>query len=386
MRFFTLLLLFGAGHLGLSYLIITTTAFIDVLASSTLTILATTSTAPETPSTASALAATTSSFYSTGAITNVTLPPLPLNGASLSALDSLMNLILTIPDNILQEGDQDVVAFYSNVSYCLTNVTSALENAVSSLIPEAKSIGQEIASVVISEGSKATSFLASLTSDIPGAVSTVKSIAASVESDAASIFHDVTAAGKSIEPKITSAAPALVTEAGSIITHATSEAESIGKGIVSALHLPFKPRGGSVKREDVKARHELSSDINPHSEAKIRTSLNTFSHLQARNLSSTIAQISALSSCLSSGLDSNPLFEIGNCALHIADLISPAAKILKIRDLIGGAGGAVKIVQTLGNAKDATSVVKIGGKGVLDAFKELSGVGDVISDCKFLVQ
>lgn len=280
-----------------------------------------------------------------------------------------------MPDNILQEGDQDVVAFYTNVSSCLSNVTSALENAASNLVPEAKSIGQEIASDVLSGESKATSFLGSLTSDIPGAVSTAKSILGSLESDGTSILHDNPPAAKSIESKITSIAPSIITQAASIFDHATSDAASIGKGIASALHLPFKPRGGSYKAQ---ARNEQP-------ETREFPKL-TIHNLQSRNLSSIISQISTLSACLSSAAQNNTLFNVGNCAFHIAELAAPAAKIAKVRDLIGGAGGAVKIVQTLGNAKDEASLVKIGGNGMLSAVKELSGIGDVIKDCKFLVQ
>lgn len=286
-----------------------------------------------------------------------------------------MNLILTAPDNILQEGDEDVIAFYTNISSCLSNVTSALESAVSNLVPEVKSIGQEIASDVHLAGSKATSFLGSLTSDIPGAISTAKSALGSLESDGASIFHAVPAAAKSIESKITSIAPSIITQAASVFDHATSDVTSIGKGIASALHLPFKPRGGSYK---VRAR-------NGHYEPREFPKLSTH-NLQVRNLSSTISQISTLSACLSSATQNNTLFNVGDCAFHIAELAAPAAKIAKVRNLIGDAGGAVKIVQALGNAKDETGLVKIGGSGVLSAFKELSGIGNVINDCKFLVQ
>ncbi|KUJ11868.1 uncharacterized protein LY89DRAFT_688363 [Mollisia scopiformis] len=408
----TYIIFLGAVHLGSSYAIgITTTVFVDIFASSTVTVQGTTFSVTTFSLIASAKAVATPITNSSNANINVTLPSLPLDSDSLSALDSLMNLILSVPDEVFQAGDADVVEFYTNISSCLANVTLSLEAAASNLVPEVASIAHEVGSDVVSDVGKATSFIGSLTSDIPGAISTVKSIAQGVGSDIvsdagkatsliASLMSDVPGAistaksiAQSIESQVVSAAPAVITKATSIFNDVTSDAAAAAQGVASALHLPFKPRARNVPK--VKARQDLTavipeftntSDISPYLRLRSkRRSLPISSTLNPRNLTSAISEISTISACISAAATTNPLFPVADCAFRLAELVGPAAKLLKIKDAAEGAGGAVKIIQTLGNAADAASVVKLGGQGVLNAFKELLGINSAVDACKFLV-
>ncbi|CZR59843.1 uncharacterized protein PAC_09737 [Phialocephala subalpina] len=432
-HFFQCIAILGAVRLGSAHVIATTTVFVDIFPSSTVTVHATASTAVTLSVKASAKAVATPIVNSTNTNTNVTLPSFPLNSDSLSGLNSLMNLILSAPDDILQAGDADVVGFYTNISSCLSNVTLALEAAASNLVPEISSLAHEVGSDIAKGASKATSFIASLTSDIPGAISTAKSVAKSIESKISSLTSEIPGAistaksvAKSIESKITSAAPALVTEATSLFHEATSDVAAAAKSVASELHLPFRPRGyPKLKaRQNVtnivprfpnssdidlpfnskaksKPRQDLTditseflntSDIDPYFKSKVKPrNLSVHVpvavlHLTPRNLTTTLSSIASISACVSAASDSNPLFQIGDCAFHIAELVTPASEILKLKGLIEGAGGAVKVVQTLGNAKDAAGVVKIGGQGVLDVLKGVLGIDSTIKACSFLVQ
>ncbi|KAE8448066.1 hypothetical protein EG329_009831 [Mollisiaceae sp. DMI_Dod_QoI] len=384
MNLLSYVLVLGAAHLGYSNVITTTTVIVDIFPGSTVTIHPTTSTTIHFSLTGSVEAVATPIANSSNANINVTLPSLPLSSDSLTALNSLMYLILSVPDDILQAGDTDVIKFYTNISSCLSNLTHSLESAASNLIPEVASLAHEVGSGIAHGASKATSFLASLTSDIPGALSTAKSI------------------GKSIESEITSAAPALITKASSVFNDATSELGAGVKSLGTDLGLRFMPRGGSGRLLKRKPKQELidivpeyintsdtdtnvSFDSRPRSRSKSNFKLKGRAKPKSRDLSSALSTLTTLSACITAASNSNPLFELGDCAFHLAELVTPASKITKIKDLVEGAGGAVKIVQTLGNAKDAASVARIGGQGVLGALKELLGVSEVVKACKFLV-
>ncbi|KAF8853088.1 hypothetical protein BDZ45DRAFT_729752 [Acephala macrosclerotiorum] len=321
-QFFWYLAILGAVCLEPGYVIATTTVFVDIFPISTVPVHAAAFTALTLSVKASAKAIATPIVNSTNTNTNT----------------------------ILQAGDADVVGFYTNISSCLSNVTLALEAAVSNLVPEVSSLAHEVGSNITKGASKATLFTASPTSGIPGAVSTAKSIA------------------KSIESKINSVAPALAT---SLFHEATSDIAAAAKSVASKLHLPFKPRGKIETRRgltDITSEFFNTSDIDPYFKPKSKP--RALPSLEPRNLTTLSPSPSA---CISAAADTNPLFQIGDCAFHIAELVTPASKILKLKDLIEGAGGAMNVVPTLGNAKDATSVVKIGGQGVLDVLKGALG-------------
>jgi len=269
------------------------------------------------------------------------LPSLPLNGDSLSALGSFIQILNNIPDNILSLGDEAVTSFYTNISACLADETAAIKSAALKLAPALASLADNIGSDIAT----ATSIFGSLTSEIPGPISTA-------ESAVNSVVSDVTSA---VAPIVTSATAVV----GSLISDAVPIASSIGgdiNSIIGSIPNPF-------------ALHKRSSSL--------------FSLSRIEDIAS---ELSDLAICLSAAAQSNPLFKVADCASEIASVAIPAARFVEVKRAVAVAGGEVKIIQTLGNATSADEVVKIGGQGVLDGLKELSGMSDLVGKCKFLLE
>ena len=108
--------------------------------------------------------------------------------------------------------------------------------------------------------------------------------------------------------------------------------------------------------------------------------------LQKRSeLGDIVNQLSTLDACLSTAVDSNSVFQVGDCAFELAKLAFPLARIAKLKKLVGDVGGTAKVVRTLVEAKSVAQAVAVGGKQILDLIKEVSGVDDVVKACKFLI-
>jgi hypothetical protein len=225
------------------------------------------------------------------------------------------------------------------MSSCLANSTSAISNAASSLVPV-------LGSLATAAGSDIASLFGDVTSHIPGAITTVESVFSEGTAGAASVFSKVTAGAASLAHSVETAAPALVSDAGAGAASVFSQATAAIPALLSAIHLRSNSK---------------------------------------RNITSTFDSIVNLQACISNSLNTNPIFEIGKCASDIAQLVLPAAKILRAKSLVEAAGGVVMTVQVLGEAADAASVVKIGGQSVLDVLKEASGISKTVDACKFLV-
>ena len=98
-----------------------------------------------------------------------------------------------------------------------------------------------------------------------------------------------------------------------------------------------------------------------------------------------VNQLSTLDVCLSTAVDNNSIFKVGDCAFDLAELVFPLARIAKVKKLVGDIGGAATVVKTLAEAKSMTQAVTAGRSQVLDLIKEVSGVNDVVKACKFLI-
>ena len=103
------------------------------------------------------------------------------------------------------------------------------------------------------------------------------------------------------------------------------------------------------------------------------------------DLESLASQISTISACISNKLNSNPVFEIGKCALKLAELVVPAAKLLKLKDEVAAAGGVAKTVETFRAVGSVGEAVSKGGAVLGEVFKDISGINNVVDDCKILV-
>lgn len=99
-------------------------------------------------------------------------------------------------------------------------------------------------------------------------------------------------------------------------------------------------------------------------------------------LGEIVSGIDALRGCLAAAIATNPIFEVAKCAASIAGVVGfPVAKVLRVRGLVAGVGGKVNALKELGKGGDP----KLIARGVLDVVQEVTGIADVVKDCKFLV-
>jgi hypothetical protein len=266
---------------------------------------------------------------------DASLLPLPLSTNQSAALFSLLNLITSIPDEVLQAGNASVHAFFTNISSCLTNQTKAVEQAVSLAVPALEnavtSLGGRLTSAVVP---LATTLAGDITSFINPAVTVA---ASAVESGARGVANHASA----MIPAVTSLAAPI---------------ESIAINIAQDIDSFFKNRREILKK--LKERSQLGDKVN---------------------------QLSKLDACLSTSLDNNSIFKVGDCAAELAKLAFPLARIARVKELVGDVGGAAKAVKDLVEAKSVGEAVAAGGSQVLDLVKEVSRVNHVVKACKFLV-
>lgn len=95
--------------------------------------------------------------------------------------------------------------------------------------------------------------------------------------------------------------------------------------------------------------------------------------------------------CLFNSVTSNPIFDVGKCAFDIASLVpssGPAllAKLGNIRKLLNDVGGLTKVLAGLAKAGSRADALKAGGSALVELLDDVSGVGDLVQDCKFLVK
>jgi hypothetical protein len=188
-------------------------------------------------------------------------PSLPLSYSQGAGLNSLLQLIINIPESILEAGESDVASFFTNISTCLSNGASNLESDLENLIPS------------------------------------------------------ITSFAKDAENEISNG----ITDVGSFL-----------KGIFG--------------------RRDLLSDIGN------------------------------VGACIAVSANKNPLFEVADCAVNIAEAVIPAAKLLKFRSDIEKAGGVENVLKALGGA---TSVKTVGGD-ILSVLKEATNFSGVVKACDFL--
>jgi hypothetical protein len=93
-----------------------------------------------------------------------------------------------------------------------------------------------------------------------------------------------------------------------------------------------------------------------------------------------LSDIGNVESCIAVSANKNPLFEVADCALNIAEVVNPAAKLLKIRSDIEKAGGVGSILKALGGAASLKTV----GGAVLSVLEEATNFSGVVKACSFL--
>jgi hypothetical protein len=201
----------------------------------------------------------TSSAYDN--CSDTTTPSLPLSYNQGAGLNSLLQLIINVPESILEAGESDVSSFFTNISTCLSNDASNIESDLNNLIP-------------------------SITSFVKG-----------VETE---------------------------------ISNGVADVGSFLKGIFG--------------------KRDLLSDIGN------------------------------VGACIAVSANKNPVFEVADCAVNIAEAVVPAAKLLKIRSDIEKAGGVESILKALGSA---TSVKTVGGD-FLSVLNEATNFSGVVKACSFL--
>jgi hypothetical protein len=192
---------------------------------------------------------------------DTTTPSLPLSYNQGAGLNSLLQLIINVPESILEAGESDVSSFFTNISTCLSNDASNIESDLNNLIPSIASFAKD-AEAEISNG---------------------------------------------------------VADVGNFL-----------KGIFGK-----------------------------------------------RNLLSDIGNVGA---CIAASANKNPVFEVADCAVNIAEAVVPAAKLLKIRSDIEKAGGVESILKALGGA---ANVKTVGGE-FLSVLKEATNFSGVVKACSFL--
>jgi hypothetical protein len=268
-------------------------------------------------------------------IADASLLPFPLSSNQSAALFSLLSLVSSIPDNVLQAGNSSTHIFLSNVSSCLSNQTKAIEQVISLAVPALKNAATSI------EG-RLTSAVLPLATSLAG---------------------DFTSA---VNPALTAAASAIENGAKGVASHASAILPAI-----TSLAAPIENGAKAIGQDigDFFQKKRQLADI-----------------LQNRSELGAIAnQLSTLDTCLSTAVDSNSIFQVGDCAFELAKLAFPLARIAKLKKLVGDVGGAERAVKTLVEAKSAAQAVTVGGSQVLDLIKEVSGVDDVVKACKFLI-
>lgn len=191
---------FNGVHLVLAYAIFTTTIFSVDSQDAIPTIQATS--IPQASPTAAVTQPALSPISNTSTVSvtnNATLPTLPLNDNQSDALTSFLNLLTSIPDNLLSAGEDGVKDFFANISSCVSGDSGALEDTIASQLPKLSSLTHEVEgkltsavgavpSIVKSEASKATSLAGIGASVVASKVSQAVPKATSILGD---IGHDL---------------------------------------------------------------------------------------------------------------------------------------------------------------------------------------------------
>jgi hypothetical protein len=260
---------------------------------------------------------------------NATLPSPPLSSDQSDALTSFLNLITSIPDNILSAGENGVKDFFTNISSCVTGDSKALEDTVASQLPKLASLAHEVGGEITSAAGAGASIVTSLAGAGESAV-------------------------KSEASEVTSVAASLVTQATSEIAGKISEAVPVATSLLGDA-------GGFLSG--------LGQNINLKERADALDILD---------------EVGTVTACIANAVTTNPLFKVGECAKDLATLVVPAAELLRLKQLTGAAGGVVKVVQALTTSKSLGDVLKNGGAAVVDVLQGVSGIGDTVKDCQFL--
>jgi hypothetical protein len=191
---------------------------------------------------------------------DTTTPSLPLSYNQGAGLNSLLQLIINVPESILEAG-ADVSSFFTNISTCLSNDASNIESDLKKLIP-------------------------------------------------------------------------------SIISFAKDAETEISNGVAEV--------GNTLK--NIFGKRDLLSDIEN------------------------------VGACIAVSANKNPLFKVADCATNIAEVLVPAARLLKIRSDIETAGGVKSILEALGGKAAAKTV----GGAFLSVLKEATNISGVAKACSFL--
>ncbi|KAE9372847.1 hypothetical protein N431DRAFT_467076 [Stipitochalara longipes BDJ] len=74
---------------------------------------------------------------------DTTIPSLPLSYNQGTGLNSLLQLIINVPESILEAGGADVSSFFTNISKCLSNDASTIQSDLNNLIPSIISFAKD---------------------------------------------------------------------------------------------------------------------------------------------------------------------------------------------------------------------------------------------------
>ncbi|KAH7356767.1 hypothetical protein BKA65DRAFT_474566 [Rhexocercosporidium sp. MPI-PUGE-AT-0058] len=321
--------------------------------------------------------------------TSTLLPPLPLTGNTLNNVQSLLTLISSIPDTILSSNNESLSTFLTSLSTCLSDPIASLKNSLTStLLPDLSSLIQDLESSLSENANQATSILGSIpTSLLPAVLPPASSALQNLESKVTAILPAITSQAHNI----VDGAESLAQGAGSVLHDvATKVADAVPAAVTHATEAAKEVIGDVADGIEDLAKEVFGGGINIDIHLPFVRSVSPTRVLKrTAEIEDTLSRISDITACISNTLDANPGFQAGKCALELASLAVSVGRLRAVKTLVGVLGGDVRTVQRLGG------VVQKGvdgdvdddlGEQVLDLLRELSGIGDVVKACKFLVE
>jgi hypothetical protein len=421
--------LFALSHLSVAYYIVTTTVTIDLPPFSTSlptpqsssTILA--KALSTTPCTKIVSNATTTSFKTTtkiiaaasttsgssssassalsSAYTSISLPPFPLSQNTTTNLNAFLQLILSIPESVFEKGDAEISSFFSNIGACMSSGAKGLETDLTNLAAPITSFVTNFATNLVSSlenGAKqAGSGLSNIGNEIGGLFgrrglfsdleNAAKKAAGKVGGEISNLETEIDGTLdrrgllSSLENEAKKAAAKVEGELSDLENEIGSELDK--RGLFSSIENALKKGADKAKGELNKIGNEITDALDKRSAHNSYSLSPPSKPLDKRDsFTDLLTSITNIQACMSNIANNNTLFDIGRCALDIAELTQPEIRFAKIKTLVMTAGGVVKVLEDLRKGTSAETA----GKDSLAVLDEALGIQALVTDCKFVVE
>lgn len=202
-----------------------------------------------------------------------------------------------------------------------------------------------------------------------------------------------------LESVVTSILPIATSQAGELLNGVESLAQGVGDAFQDAA-TKIADVVPAIATHAVQGAKDVIGDIGDGIEGLVKDifgrsdiHLPFLAHRSTTAIEDTLSRISDITACISNTLEfnANPVFQVAKCAAELAGVVVPVGKLRAVKRLVGALGGDVRTVQRLGgvdlnDGDEGGDGVDGLGKQVLDLLGELSGIGDVVDACKFVVE